>query len=88
MSSADAYRHDLDLLPTYLALSAMWVQGEKNIRNNTWTSSLIVNSRSLFGSAQVVSSFIGTSGSSLLIFCIHVHSGPIYWGVIYHAKKL
>jgi hypothetical protein len=29
------------------------------------------------------------SGSSLpLIFCIHVRSGPIYWGVIYLAKKI
>jgi hypothetical protein len=29
------------------------------------------------------------SGRSLpLIFCIHVRSGPIYWGVIYLAKKL
>jgi hypothetical protein len=29
------------------------------------------------------------SGRSLpLKFCIHVHSGPIYWGVIYLAKKI
>ena len=29
------------------------------------------------------------SGSSLpLIFCIHVRYGPIYWGIIYLAKKL
>ena len=29
------------------------------------------------------------SGSSLpLIFCIHVRSGPIYWGVIYIAKNI
>jgi hypothetical protein len=30
-----------------------------------------------------------SSGSSLaLIFYIHMHSGPIYWGVIYLAKKI
>jgi hypothetical protein len=30
-----------------------------------------------------------SSGSSLpLIFCVHVRSGPIYWGVIYLAKKV
>ena len=30
-----------------------------------------------------------SSGSSLpLIFCIHVRSGPIYWGVIYLAEKI
>jgi hypothetical protein len=32
---------------------------------------------------------IEISGSSLpLIFCIHVRSGPIYWGVVYLAKKI
>jgi hypothetical protein len=36
-----------------------------------------------------VFSFSPTSGSSLpLTFCIHVCSGPIYWGVIYLAKKI
>ena len=35
------------------------------------------------------SSFVVISGSSLpLIFCIHVCSGPIYWGVVYLAKKI
>jgi hypothetical protein len=27
-------------------------------------------------------------GALPLIFCIHVHSGPIYWGAIYLAKKI
>jgi hypothetical protein len=32
---------------------------------------------------------VTTSRRSLpLIFCIHVRSGPIYWGVIYLAKKI
>ena len=30
---------------------------------------------------------IGASGSSLLIFCIHVRSGPIYWGGYLPCKK-
>jgi hypothetical protein len=42
---------------------------------------------------QIVTHDLGlwckASGRSLpLIFCIHVHSGPIYWGVIYLAKKI
>ena len=30
-----------------------------------------------------------SSGSSLpLIFCIHVRSGPIYWGVLFTLQKI
>jgi hypothetical protein len=38
--------------------------------------------------AEILRCPIGLGSSLPLIFCIHVHSGPIYWGVIYLAKKI
>ena len=39
--------------------------------------------------AKILDMFLKILGGALpLIFCMHVHSGPIYWGVIHFAKGL
>jgi hypothetical protein len=57
----------------------LWVHGNLIVH-----SILVKTHRELIAQAS-----FWTPGRSLpLIFCIHVRLGPIYWGVIYLAKKI
>jgi hypothetical protein len=59
------------------------------IRNScTWGHLRWIDNKPIGGQVFMLDGWISSGRSLPLIFCIHVRSGPICWGVIYLAKEI
>ena len=61
---------------------------KRHVLIGDWISWSIIDNHSKLNSQQNWEPGPISGGALPLIFCMHVHSGPIYWGDIYLVEKI